>query len=163
MAKLRFQGEWRIWAALGGALILLVGYLYFVSRPPTEGGEYLWKVIKVLDEKSLNVRGSGVELQLKLIGVRVPGPAKDAARDFLTKTLENQWVRMKVIREDPKGAKQGLVFLSGEDVVARMIRQGLAEIDREEKEFDIRPYLELEQEAKSQKRGLWNQAGQGAK
>ena len=44
-----------------------------------------------------------------------------------------------------------------------MIRQGLAEIDREEKDFDIRPYIELEQEAKREQRGLWRQQSPGAK
>jgi endonuclease YncB( thermonuclease family) len=37
-----------------------------------------------------------------------------------------------------------------------MIRLGLANIDRDEKSFDIRPYIELEQEAEKSKRGLWN-------
>jgi micrococcal nuclease len=155
MAKLRFQSEWRIWAALAIGLLLVVAYLYFVSRPPMEGGEYLWRVTRVVDEKTLNLKGSGAELQLKLIGVRVPGQEKEATREFLTKNLQDQWVRLKIIRDDSKGQKQGLVFLSGEDVIARMIRQGLAEIDRDEKEFDIRPYLELEQQAKKEKRGLW--------
>jgi micrococcal nuclease len=128
-----------------------------------EGGEYLWRVTRIVDEKTLNLKGSGVELQLKLVGVRVPGQEKDSTRDFLTKSLQDQWVRLKIIRDDPKGPKQGLVFLSGEDVVARMIRQGLAEIDRDEKEFDIRPYLELEQQAKKDKRGVWKQSEPGAK
>ena len=163
MAKLRFQKEWRIWAVSAGALILVVGYLYFLSRPPMEGGEYLWRVTRVLDEKTLKLKGSGAELQVKMIGVRIPPQAKDAARDFLVKNLQDQWVRLKIVREDPQGGKVGLVFLSGEDVVARMIRQGLAEIDREEKQFDIRPYLELEQQAKKDKRGLWGQTDQGAK
>ncbi len=49
------------------------------------------------------------------------------------------------------------------DVIARMIRQGLAEIDRDERSFDVRPYMELEQEAKRERKGLWSQAPQGAK
>ena len=53
--------------------------------------------------------------------------------------------------------------MSGEDIIARMIRQGLAEIDRDEKSFDVRPYMELEQEAKRERKGLWAQSPQGAK
>jgi endonuclease YncB( thermonuclease family) len=62
-----------------------------------------------------------------------------------------------------KDLKEGFVFISGEEVNARMIRMGLAEIDRDETAFDIRPYIELEQEAKREKRGMWSQPGSGAK
>jgi hypothetical protein len=128
-----------------------------------EGSEHLWNVTKIVDETDLALRGSGSVIELKLAGLRVPAGQAQAARDFLTKTLENQWVRVKILREGPKGVKEGFVFLSGEDTSARMIRQGLAEIDREEKDFDIRPYIELEQEAKREQRGLWRQQSPGAK
>jgi endonuclease YncB( thermonuclease family) len=163
MAKIRLQSEWKMWAALGGILILVILYLYMASRPPTEGGEYLWNVTRVVDETHLTLRGSGNVIEIKLAGLRVPPGQTQAARDFLTKTFENQWVRVKILREGPKGLKEGFVFLSGEDTSARMIRQGLAEIDREEKDFDIRPYIELEQEAKREQRGLWRQQSPGAK
>ncbi len=163
MAKIRLQSEWKMWAALGGILLLVIFYLYMASRPPTEGGEYLWNVTKIVDETDLSLRGSGNIIELKLAGLRVPSGQAQAARDFLTKSLENQWVRVKILRDGPKGSKEGFVFLSGEDTSARMIRQGLAEIDREEKDFDIRPYIELEQEAKREQRGLWRQQSPGAK
>ncbi|MGO9570444.1 MAG: thermonuclease family protein [Desulfomonilaceae bacterium] len=163
MAKLRLQSEWKMWAAVGAIIILVIFYLYMASRPPMEGSEYLWNVTKIVDEKDLTLKGSGNEIELKLAGLKVPPGQTQATRDFLTKTLENQWVRIKIIREGPKGVKEGFVFLSGEDTSARMIRQGLAEIDREEKAFDIRPYIELEQEAKREQRGLWQQQSPGAK
>jgi len=163
MAKVRLQSEWKIWAALGGVLLLVVVYLYMVSRPPMEGGEYLWNVTKIIDEKSLALKGSGNVIDFRLAGLRVPPGQAAAAREFLTRTLEDQWVRIKTLREGPKGVKEGFVFLSGEDTNARMIRQGLAEIDREEKDFDIRPYIELEQEAKREQRGLWRQQSPGAR
>jgi hypothetical protein len=163
MAKLRLQNEWKMWAALGGIVLLVIFYLYMVSRPPMEGGEYLWNVTKVVGDKDLTLRGSGSVIQLKLVGLRIPQDEAQAARDFLTKTLENQWVRVKILREGPKGVKEGFVFLSGEDENARMIRLGLATTDREEKDFDIRTYIELEQEAKREQRGLWQKQSPGAK
>jgi hypothetical protein len=163
MAKIRLQSEWKMWAALGGILLLVIFYLYMASRPPMEGTEYLWNVTKIVDETDLSLRGSGNIIEFKLAGLRVPPGQAQAARDFLTQTLENQWVRVKIVRDGPKGSKEGFVFLSGEDTSARMIRQGLAEIDREEKDFDIRPYIELEQEAKREQRGLWRQQSPGAK
>jgi hypothetical protein len=163
MAKMRLQSEWKMWAVVGGILLLVIFYLYMASRPPMEGGEYLWNVTKIVDEKNLALKGSGNVIQLKLAGLSVPPGQAQAARDFLTKTLETQWVRVKILREGPKGVKEGFVFLSGEDTSARMIRQGFAEIEREEKDFDIRPYIELEQEAKRDQRGLWRQQSPGAK
>ena len=108
MAKIRLQSEWKMWAALGGILLLVIFYLYMASRPPTEGGEYLWNVTKIVDETDLSLRGSGNIIELKLAGLRVPPGQAQAARDFLTKTLENQWVRVKILREGPKGSKEGL-------------------------------------------------------
>ena len=163
MAKLQLKGEWKLWAGFAAIFILIVFYLYMVSRPPMEGGEYLWRVDKVLGSKDFSLRGRGKLIRFRLIALRVPQSQEKAARDYVTKTLENNWVRIKVIREGPQGVKEGFLYLSGEDVIARMIRQGLAEIDRDEKSFDVRPYMELEQEAKREGKGLWSQEPQGAK
>jgi micrococcal nuclease len=134
-----------------------------VSRPPMEGGEYLWRVDKVLSPKDFSLRSRGKVIRFRLIALQAPQSQEQAARDYVTKTLENNWVRIKIIREDPQGVKEGFLYLSGEDVIARMIRQGLAEIDRNEKSFDVRPYMELEQEAKREGKGLWSQTPQGVK
>lgn len=157
MAKVRFQSEWKFWAGLVALGVILVAYLYWVSRPPMEGGEYLWTVTKVLDGKTLSLKGSGQEIRFALIGLSIPKSQEKAVQEFLSKSLENQWVRIKTLREGPDGIKEGFVYLSGEDLVARLIRQGFATIDMDEKVFDVRPYMELEQEAKRQKRGLWGQ------
>lgn len=163
MAKVRLQSEWKMWAVVAVILLAVIGYLYMASRPPMEDGEYLWRVTKVTDDKELTLRGSGKVTQLRLIGLRIPPAEVQAARDYLAKTLENQWVRIKIVRDDPKGVKEGFVFFSKEDVIARIVRQGLAEVDREERAIDVRPYIELEQEAKREKKGLWRQVDSGAK
>jgi endonuclease YncB( thermonuclease family) len=163
MAKLRLQGEWKIWAAIAAVILAVVGYLYMVSRPPMEGGEYLWKVTKIEDDRTLTVRGSGSVMQVRLAGLLIPKNQEIAAKDYLTNTLENKWVRIKILREEPKGPKEGIVFLAVDDVNAKLIRQGLAEINRDEKSFDIRPYIELEHEAQREKRGMWSKTIPGAK
>jgi micrococcal nuclease len=163
MARLQLQGEWKLWAGFAAIFVLIALYLYMVSRPPTEGGEYLWRVDKITSSKDLSLRSLGNVIRFRLIGLRVPQSQEKAARDYMTNTLENQWVRIKIVREDPQGVKEGFLYLSGEDVIARMVRQGLAEIDRDERSFDVRPYMELEQEAKRERKGLWSQAPQGAK
>jgi len=155
MAKLRLEKEWKIWVSLGAIFLLLVVYLYMASRPPTEGGEYLWRVNKIIDGKNMSLKGSGNVVQIQLAGLRIPQSQEEAAKEFLTKALEAKWVRMKPVREKPQGPIEGFVFLSGEDINARLIRLGMAEIDREEQGFDIRPYIELELEAKREKKGLW--------
>jgi endonuclease YncB( thermonuclease family) len=157
MAKLRLQGEWKIWLSLGGVFVLVAIYLYMVSRPPMEGGEYLWRVIKIQDARNLSLKGSGNVIKFRLIGLQIPSSQDQAAREFVTKSLDDEWVRIKTIRELPDGVKEGFVYLSGEDMIARMIRQGLAKVDVDEKSIDVRPYIELEQESKREKRGLWRQ------
>jgi len=163
MAKLRFQGEWKMWIGFGLLAVLIIGYLYVASRPPMEGGEYLWRVEKVTDARNLTLRGSGNVIQFRLTGLTIPESQSATAKEFVTKTLETQWVRVKTLREDKEGTKEGFLYLSGEDVLARMIRQGLGQVDREDEAFDVRPYLELEQEAKREKRGLWRGSGTGEK
>ena len=157
MAKVRFESEWKLWAGLAAVIALVIVYLYFASRPPMEGGEYLWNVTKIVDSRTLSLRGSGSLIQFRLAGLVVPKSQEKALQDFLAKNLLNEWVRIKILREGPQGTKEGLVYLSGEDITARIIRQGLAEIDRNETAFDVRPYIELEQEAKKQRKGLWGE------
>ena len=156
MAKLKWKNEWKLWVGIGLLLLLLVGYLYWVSRPPSESGQPLWRVTQIVDGTTLTLRGSGKIIDIKLVGLNVPQSQEANAKDFLTKTLNDKWVRIKLEKEVPSGLKEGFVYISGEDLSARMIRLGLANIDRDEKSFDIRPYIELEQEAEKSKRGLWN-------
>ncbi len=156
MAKLKLKNEWKLWAGIGALFLLLIIYLYWISRPPTEGGEHLWKVTQTVDGRTLKLRGSGKIIEIRLIGLEVPASQEGAARDFLTKTLNDKWVRIKIERDNQNGFKEGFAYISGEDLTARMIRLGLATIDREEKSFDVRPYIELEQEAEKAQRGLWN-------
>jgi endonuclease YncB( thermonuclease family) len=156
MAKLKLKNEWKLWAGIGALFLLLVFYLYWVSRPPSEGEERLWRVTQIVDGRTLSLRGSGKIIEARLIGLRVPSSQETAARDFLAKTLNDKWIRFKVERENQNGPKDGFAYVSGEDMSARMIRLGLATIDRDEKSFDIRPYLELEQEAEKAQRGLWS-------
>jgi len=163
MAKLRLKDEWKMWGSLAAVVLILVIYLYIASRPPMEGGEYLWRVTKVEGPNEVALRGSGDEIRVRLIGLKMPASVNEAAREYLNKTLANEWVRVKALRVEKDGLKLGFIYLSGDDINARMVRQGLAEIDRDEKGFDVRPYIELEQEARREKRGLWATSGQGAK
>ena len=156
MAKLKLKNEWKLWLGVGSLFLLLIVYLYWVSRPPTEGGQPLWRVTQIVDGKTLKLRGSGKIIEIRLIGLNVPESEEDAARDFLNKALNDKWVRIKIERENKPGLKEGFAYISGEDISARMIRLGLATIVHDEKDFDVRPYIELEQEARSAKRGLWN-------
>ena len=163
MAKVRFQGEWKVWAATAALIAAVVGYLYVASRPPTEDGKPLWNVEKVVDSRTFTLRGSGQTIQFRLIGLIIPPSEAKATQEYLTKTLQNQWVRIEAIREDSNNVKEGFIFLSQEDMVARLIRLGLAKIDRNEQGFDVRLYMELEQEAKRQRKGLWSQSAPGDK
>ncbi len=156
MAKLSSKQEWKLWVPVTAIIVIAIVWLYFASRPPTEGGENLWRVEKVIDGRTLALKGSGTNVEVRLVGLEVPESQAQAAKDFLIETLEKQWVRAKFLRDGPQNGKEGFIYLSAVDVHARMIRQGLAKIDQAEKDFDVRQYLELEQEAKSKMRGFWS-------
>lgn len=162
MAKLRLENEWKMWLAFGLLFVVIAAFLYLASRPPKEGDEYLWKVTKVGDVKKLGLKGSGNLMEVGLAGLIIPDSQRAEVQDFLTKNLESKWVRLKMLDSPSKDNKEALVFLAGEDITARIVRLGLAEIDRNEERYDIRPYIELEQEAKKEKRGLWKTAPHGA-
>ncbi len=157
MPKAKIDKEWRIWLAVGGFLLLLVLYLYIASRPPTEGGENLWRVTKALGPTTLSLKSEGKVVEFRIAGLKVPRDRENQIKDFLARTLESQWVRIKVLREGKGDLREGLLYLSGEDISARLVRLGMAEIDRDEQGFDVRPYIELEQEAKREKKGIWSE------
>jgi len=156
MPKVKIDKEWRIWLAVGGFLVLLVLYLYFASRPPSEGGENLQYVTKVIGPTNLSLKSEGKVMEFKVAGLKIPQDKAGQMKDFLTKTLEFQWVRIKVLRQGENDVREGLLYLAGEDINARAVRLGLAEIDREEQGFDVRPYMELEQEARRERKGIWS-------
>jgi endonuclease YncB( thermonuclease family) len=163
LAKVRFQGEWKMWVGIAAIAAVLIGYLYLMSRPPMEGDEYLLQVTKVDVPATLFLKGAGKTMELRLAGLEIPSAMAGQAREFLAAALEGKWIRVKPLREDPKGVYYGFAYLSGEDIHARMIRQGLAKISREEGGYDVRPYIELEMEADKARRGLWALPGHGVK
>lgn len=163
MAKIQWKKEWRVWAALAVFFALVLVYLYYISRPPMEGGEYLWKVMKIDGPTTMELKGSGQTLTFRLVGLDVPKEATTEAEKVIEESLLGQWIRIKEIGKEKDGVRRGFAYLSGEDVHARLIRQGLATINRDAEGFDVRPYIELEQEAKRAKRGVWGQSPGGAK
>ena len=80
MAKLQLKGEWKLWAGFAAIFILAASYLYMVSRPPTEGGEYLWRVDKVISSKEFSLRSLGNIIKFRLIAVHVPQSQEQAAK-----------------------------------------------------------------------------------
>jgi hypothetical protein len=72
MAKLQLKGEWKLWAGFAAIFILVALYLYMVSRPPMEGGEYLWRVDKVLSPKDFSLRSRGKVIRFRLIALHGP-------------------------------------------------------------------------------------------
>jgi endonuclease YncB( thermonuclease family) len=159
LAKPQFQNEWKFWASIGALAVALIGCLYFVSRPPMEGGEYLYQAIGIIDEKTVKLKGAGQTMDFRLAGLEIPPSQVTPAKEALKRTLEGKWVRPKTLREGAGGVREGFLYLSGEDMHARLVRQGRAVIDRNAQGFDVRAYIELELEAKKEKRGIWGASG----
>jgi endonuclease YncB( thermonuclease family) len=163
LAKPRLKDEWKLWVFVGVIAVALVAYLYFVSRPPMEGGEYLWQVKSVSENGDLTLKGSGKTIELKLAALDIPKSQAKGVQEMLTGVLKNKWVRIKTTKEDAKGVAEGFVYLEGEDMHSRIIRQGLGRIKKDDKNLDVRHYMELELEAKKGKKGLWALSAEGGK
>ncbi len=112
---------------------------------------------KVLGPTTLSLKSEGKVVEFRIAGLKSPQDREAQMKDFLAKTLESKWVRIKVLRERNGDIREGLLYLSGEDINARLVRLGMAEIDRDEQGFDVRPYIELEQEARREKKGIWSE------
>ncbi len=163
MPKDKLKSEWKLWLGLGAAFLLFVVCLYFASRPREEGGEPLWYVEQVTGHDRLRLKSRGQTVEMKLVGLEIPASQAPAVKALLEKTLKDEWVRLKTLRDEPDGIKAGFVYLAGEDIHSRLIRQGMAKVIRGEQGLDVRPYIELEMEAQKDKRGLWAEAGRGEK
>ena len=82
MAKLQLKGEWKLWAGFAAIFILAAFYLYMVSRPPMEGGEYLWRVDKIISSKEFSLRSLGNVIRFRLIGLACAAIPRTAGKDL---------------------------------------------------------------------------------
>ena len=90
---------------------------------------------------------------------RDPGqPFSQHAKKYLASLILNKVVEIKYYVFDRYYRVLGVIFLEGKNINLEMIRAGLAEVYRGKppKGFDLKPYIQAEEEAKVDKRGMWS-------
>lgn len=79
------------------------------------------------------------------------------AQHYLTELILGKVVDIKGYGMDQHERILGVVFLNGENINLKMVRLGLAAVDKENPfiGLDLEPYRKVEKEARKTKRGMW--------
>jgi endonuclease YncB( thermonuclease family) len=122
------------------------------------------RVVEVLSGNTLVVSNISRALRIKLKGIAPPEagqPFSDTARDHLRTLVFDKAVSVEYTHLGD-GYLEAKIFLNGLDVASQMIRDGVAWYDHagdyQLSESDRDLYLRCEQVARSEKRGLWQDA-----
>lgn len=152
----------RMFLMIGASAILLLSSpTDAVQATPTriEG-----KVVRVVDgDTVVFVAATGKKMTLRLTGI--DAPEKRMAYGDLAKKMRSDWVRtsevtIQTIKVDRYGRIIAKVLLQGQDVSLWLIREGLAwhykRYAHEQAFEDAENYAATEEEARTDKRGLWH-------
>jgi endonuclease YncB( thermonuclease family) len=122
------------------------------------------RVVEVPSGNTLVVSNISRALRIKLKGIAPPEagqPFSDTARDHLRTLVFDKAVSVEYTHLGD-GYLEAKIFLNGLDVASQMIRDGVAWYDHagdyQLSESDRDLYLRCEQVARSEKRGLWQDA-----
>jgi diguanylate cyclase (GGDEF)-like protein len=126
--------------------------------PCVAAEEFEAEVIRVEKGDLLTVRYQGEELELILYGVTCPFPGQphgNEARQFTSRTVLHEKIRIQVREWEDESKIVGSVFLSDGSVLNhRLVQNGLASWDRDAAPDDIKLQT-LEDFAKKLSIGLW--------
>ena len=124
-------------------------------------GDTIWVEGTVIWANGQPSTPGAVPLKYKVRLDRIDAPESDqpfgeASKRHLKSIIAGRRVAVQYEREDKYGRLLGIVFLEGEDINLRMVKDGCAWHYRH---FDDTPaYAAAEREARSAKRGLWADA-----
>ena len=109
----------------------------------------------------------GTKLKVRLYGIDAPetskgkipgGPFGNASRDFLATLVSQKSVRVEIRDIDRYRRMVAILWLAERNVNQEMISDGMAEAYGEYLKQPYRaPFLQAEQEAKAQGKGIWSQ------
>ena len=120
------------------------------------GTEYLGKVIGIADGDTFTLLVGREQLRIRLAEIDTPEkgqPYGNRARQALSELIYDKTVRVVEIDHDRYGRVVGRVYVGSIDVNAEMVRRGAAWVYRK---YAKDPSLyELENEARSARRGIW--------
>jgi endonuclease YncB( thermonuclease family) len=112
------------------------------------------RIVRIADGDTLQLLAEK-EITVRLDGIDAPElgqPFGDAARRHLAELCDGKNVTVDVSGEDQFGRTLGVVNVAGEDINAAMVRDGFAWRYLHSESDEL---ARLEAEAKSERRGLW--------
>ena len=128
-----------------------------------------FKVIWIYDGDTCKVAGHDIEVIVRFIAIDAPEisyskgepsqPFSTQSKKMLTELILNRTVEIKGYGLDKYNRLLAVVFYRGKNIGVEMVRLGLAEIYQGElpDNFDLKDYKQAEFQAKTSRRGMWNQ------
>jgi micrococcal nuclease len=129
-----------------------------------------FEVTTIYDGDTIMAEGHDIIIYVRLAGVDAPEiasknhertqPFGQESKQYLENTILNKSVEIKGygIDQYPYNHLIGEIFLEDTNINIELIRQGLAEVWREEPPAGllIAPYIEAQEEARAAGRGIWS-------
>ena len=125
-------------------------------------------ITKISDGDTVQaITPEGTKLKVRLYGIdapetqkrNIPGePFSNASRDYLASLISQRSVRVEIRDIDRYRRMVAIIWLGERNVNQEMISAGMAEAYREYLKTPYRaPFIQAEQAAKAQDRGIWSQ------
>lgn len=118
-------------------------------------------VVHVADGDTVTVLlNNNVKIKVRLYGIDAPEKAQaygPQSTGILKHFVANKNVSVAILGTDKYGRKLGRIYLGNTDINAEMVRLGAAwHYKQYDKSSKYNQYAMLEQEAKANRKGLWN-------
>ena len=126
-----------------------------------------FRVTRVHDIETIRAEGHGVEIVVRLAGLKAPETAQIKrqllrdltleAKSYLAEITLNKVVEVEGHGMDQMNRVLGVVFIDGVNVNLEMIKAGYAKVYRGEPPHPLYllPYLKAEETARRAQRGIW--------
>jgi len=114
------------------------------------------KVVKVTDGDTITILVNNKQVKIRLNGIDAPEKGQDysnKAKEYLSDLVDGKTVKVEIAGKDQYNRILGVVYVGKVNVNEEMIKAGYAWRYKYNK--DSR-YLELQNEAKRKKKGLWS-------
>ena len=136
------------------AILLFSGLIF--AAPPKGVEELSGKIVSITDGDTAKILVGKEQVTIRLEGIDAPESSQSfgkKSKEALATMIFGKTVTVKKTGEDKYGRSLGFIFVEDLDVNAQMIQDGWAWHFK--KYNDEERLAELEEEARTEKRGLW--------
>jgi micrococcal nuclease len=145
-----------------GCTLFLALTVSLCAAQGVEAASLFGKVIEINDGDAITVFNLNRPVRVRLMGVDAPESNQsfgDVAKQHLSDLVYDKFVSVEYSGLGQNSSLIGRVLINGQDVGAQMIRDGVAWYDPSDKsrltEAELDVYIQSEQAARTEKRGLW--------